>query len=68
MDLFLAIIQGIGVVGPIGIDIIKIIQQLFPSHQVVIVPVLQGWLTNAAEVQALDTAWNAANPPVPTPA
>ena len=65
----LLIIQGIGVLMPVAIDLAKTIKALLEKNgqTVILLPVLQGWVSNAAETQALITVWNAANPPAVKP-
>ena len=64
METALLIIQGIGILEPIAMDLAKSIKALFEKNgqTVILLPVLQGWVSNAAETQALIAAWNVANP------
>lgn len=54
MGLALVIIQGIGVLAPIAMDLAIVIKKLFePHHKVDILPLLTAWNSNADEALAL---------------
>jgi len=68
MGLALVIIQGIGVLAPVAMDLALVIKKLFePHNQVDIMPMLIGWNTNADEALALIAQARAAAAPTPNP-